>query len=131
VDDPRFATNEARVRHRDELEPVIEEHFERLGVEEVTSLLLNAGIPTGTVNDLRGLVEHPQLAARERWFDADGPSGPVRVLRAPFNIAGMPEPPAAVPKLGEHTEAILRELRHITRAACAEGEVNEDRSRVR
>jgi itaconate CoA-transferase len=112
VRDPRFATNESRVRHRDELEPIIEEHFRRLGAGDVTRLLLDAGIPTAVVNDLSGLVEHPQLAARSRWTDAQSPSGPVRVLRAPFNIAGMPERPASVPGLGQHTDGILAELGH-------------------
>jgi itaconate CoA-transferase len=112
VEDPRFATNEARVRHREDLEPLIEERFAQVDVEQLAQRLVDAGIPTADVNDLRGLVEHPQLTARSRWVDARTPAGPVRVLRAPFNIVGMVEgEEAAVPGLGEHTQAILAELR--------------------
>lgn len=110
IEDTRFATNEARVRNRDELETVIEERLQKLEPPEVTRLLTAAGIPTGNVNDLQGLVEHPQLEARSRWSEAGSPAGPVRVLRAPFNISGVVERRSSVPALGEHTDLIMREL---------------------
>ncbi|MGC1212701.1 MAG: CaiB/BaiF CoA-transferase family protein [Micromonospora sp.] len=110
VDDPRFATNEARVCHRVELETLIEERFRALEPAEVVRLLADAGVPTGDVNDLQALIDHPQLQARSRWTEAASPAGPVRVLRAPFNISGMAEPRSAVPALGEHTEQITAEL---------------------
>ncbi|MEU5259272.1 CaiB/BaiF CoA-transferase family protein [Amycolatopsis sp. NPDC021455] len=108
--DPRFATNELRVRHRAELEPLIEAELIGLGTEKVTERLLAAGIPTAAVNDLDGLVKHPQHAARGRWTFADSPGGPVRVLRSPFTMDGTAEPAGAVPGLGEHTDEILAEL---------------------
>lgn len=111
IDDPRFASNELRVRNRTELEPIIEDKLAEIGATEVTERLLKAGIPTAAVNDLRNLVEHPQHTARNRWTEAGSPSGPVRVLRSPFNLDGMVEPSSSVPGLGEHTEAVLAELR--------------------
>ena len=59
IDDPRFATNEARVRNRDELEALIEERFHKLDPAEVTRLLADAGIPTGDVNDSSGAHRPP------------------------------------------------------------------------
>lgn len=111
ADDPRFRTNEARVRNRDELEPLIEERLGSRSVTEVTECLIAAGIPTGDVNDLRGLVDHPQLRARSRWAEADSESGPVRVLKAPFNLGGPAGARARIPALGEHTHEVLAELR--------------------
>jgi itaconate CoA-transferase len=111
VEDPRFATNESRVRNRAELEPIIEGKLAELGAALATERLSNAGIPTASVNDLDGLVHHPQHEARSRWTEAGSPNGPVRVLRSPFNLDGLVGPVAAVPGLGEHTEAVLAELR--------------------
>ncbi|WP_028921749.1 CaiB/BaiF CoA transferase family protein [Pseudonocardia acaciae] len=108
--DPRFATNEARVAHRDELEPLIEERLAELGARRATELLLAAGIPTGDVNTLADLVAHPQHRARSRWTRAATSTGPVRVLRAPFNLDGVDEHATAVPDLGEHTAEVLAEI---------------------
>ncbi|RBM18788.1 carnitine dehydratase [Prauserella sp. PE36] len=111
IDDPRFTTNEARVRNRAELEPIIERHFRALTEEDAQESLRAAGIPTGAVNDLKRLAEHPQHAARARWFEVDSPNGPVRALRSPFNLDGVSDPASAIPGLGEHTEEILADLR--------------------
>jgi crotonobetainyl-CoA:carnitine CoA-transferase CaiB-like acyl-CoA transferase len=110
AEDVRFARNEDRVRNRRELEHLIEQHFASMNADEATALLEKAGIPYADVRDLRGLAEHPQLAARRRWFEIDSPNGPVRALRAPFNLHRAPERRSAVPGLGEHTDAVRREL---------------------
>jgi crotonobetainyl-CoA:carnitine CoA-transferase CaiB-like acyl-CoA transferase len=120
VEDPRFATNELRVRNRSELEPLIEEKLAALGAAPATERLLAAGIPTAAVNDLDGLLHHPQHEARARWTEAGSPGGLVRVLRSPFNIDGLVEPSAAVPALGEHTDTVLAELRKATTTTTAD-----------
>jgi itaconate CoA-transferase len=109
AEDPRFRTNEQRVRHRDELEPLIEALLSDLGEQEAQLRLAAADIPVGAVNDLADLIEHPQLHARERWFDADSPAGPIRALRPPFNLADDHDA-GRVPALGEHTDAIRAEV---------------------
>jgi crotonobetainyl-CoA:carnitine CoA-transferase CaiB-like acyl-CoA transferase len=116
VDDPRFATNELRVRHRTELEPMIETKLAELGAGNATERLLAAGIPTAAVNDLKGLVQHPQHEARTRWTFTGSPGGPVQVLRSPFNLEGIAEALGAVPGLGEHTDEVLAEFRDNLRA---------------
>lgn len=110
ADDERYATNESRVRNRVELESVIEQRFAAMGVADVTALLDEAGIPFADVRDLKGLVEHPQLAARERWFDVNSPNGSVRALQAPFNLTSMSQRRSAIPELGEHTDEVRAEL---------------------
>ena len=108
TDDPRYATNEARVRHRDTLEALLEAELSRLGPEESERRLREADIPVGAVNDLAGLLDHPQL--RERWFEAGSPGGPVRALRPPFRLDGVTPRPGAVPALGVHTDEVRAEL---------------------
>jgi crotonobetainyl-CoA:carnitine CoA-transferase CaiB-like acyl-CoA transferase len=110
ADDPRFRANEDRVRHREALEPLIEEALTRLGADEAERRLRAADIPVGAVNDLTGLLGHPQLAERGRWFEAPSPGGPVQALRPPFNLGGVEPRRGAVPALGEHTEAVRAEL---------------------
>lgn len=108
VEDPRFVTNEVRVRNREHLEPQIEECFAGSDAATVSARLVAAGIPTGDVNDLRGLVDHPQLAARSRWFETDSPGGWIQALKPPFNLVDQPGT-RGVPRLGEHTEEVLAE----------------------
>lgn len=110
VADARFATNEARVHNRAELEPVVEEKLAEFGAEQATERLLAAGIPTAPVNDLDDLVQHPQHEARKRWTEADSPSGSVRVLRSPLNLRGLDERASSIPGFGEHTGEVLAEL---------------------
>jgi itaconate CoA-transferase len=107
--DARFRTNEERLRHRTELEPIVEAAFAGLGSGELIRLLEAADVPYGSVNSVGELVAHPQLRARERWLDTETPAGLVRALTHPFNIRGMPRRPAAVPAIDEHGEEVRRE----------------------
>ncbi|MFQ5854709.1 MAG: CaiB/BaiF CoA transferase family protein [Anaerolineae bacterium] len=110
VENPRFWTNELRVKHRAELESLIEEVLAEDTRGSVTERLEAADVPFGALNDVADLLDHPQLAARDRWFEVDSPSGPVRVLAHPFNLLGVSQKAGAIPALGEHTEEVYREL---------------------
>ena len=90
ADDPRFRTNELRLQYRDELEPLIEQLWESDTRASVEARLAEADVPFGTVNEVPDVMAHPQLA--ERWFEIDTPSGPVRALQHPLDIARMPRP---------------------------------------
>jgi itaconate CoA-transferase len=113
ADDPRFERNELRVRHREELEPLIEQQLSALGAAEATRRLTAADIPFAHVNDLAGLAAHPQLRSRARWFTSHAPGGPIDALRSPFNLAGDYDA-GPVPALGEHTHAIRAEAAALT-----------------
>ena len=108
--DPRFATNEARVRNRAELEPLIEEIFGRAGRDEVIAHLEAADIPFGSLNEVDDLVAHPQLEARDRWLEVGSSVGPLRALAHPLNLSEMPQRADPIPALGEHTDQIAAEL---------------------
>jgi crotonobetainyl-CoA:carnitine CoA-transferase CaiB-like acyl-CoA transferase len=97
--DPRFVTNPDRVAHRDELDRVIGACVGVTMRNEVERLLEQADVPFGSLNSVRDLVNHPQLAARHRWTEADSPAGPVRTLVPPFNIVGFTPRPGRVPEL--------------------------------
>ncbi len=108
--EPRFATNAARVRHRQELEDLIERRFADMRAEALVALLDRVGIANGRVNDVPAVVAHPQLAARARWVDVESPVGQIPALLPPHNLRGTPAAMGRVPALGEHTRAVLGEL---------------------
>lgn len=108
--DPRFATNAARVRHRQELEDLIERQFADLRAEALVALLDRVGIANGRVNDIPAVVAHPQLAARARWVEVESPIGRIPALLPPHNIQSTPATMGRVPSLGEDTRAVLDEL---------------------
>jgi itaconate CoA-transferase len=108
--DPRFATNEARVRNRDELEPLIEAIFGQEDRAAVIARLEEADVPFGSLNEVDDLADHPQLAARERWLEVGSEVGPLRALAHPLNLSDMPQRADPVPSLGQHTDEIAAEL---------------------
>lgn len=110
VDDDRYATNIARVARRAEVDALVASLTSGFESDELMSRLEEYGVPAARLNDVAGLVEHPQLAARDRWRDVDTPGGPVRGLLPPMTFTDVELPVRPVPALGQHTEAILAEL---------------------
>ena len=108
--DPRFRRNEDRVRNRGELEPLIEEVFGRDDRDTVEARLAAADVPFGSLNEVDDLVDHPQLAARDRWLEVDSPVGPLRALAHPMNLSDLPQRADPIPALGQHTDEIAAEL---------------------
>lgn len=108
--DPRFATGSDRVAHREELNAIIDERFARADAEELLEDLEAIGIACAGVNDVAAFLDHPVLAARDRWREVAVPGGTVEALLPPADLAGLPARMDPVPAVGEHTEAILTEL---------------------
>lgn len=108
--DARFQTNAKRLANRLELEPLIESLLGKLSEDEVLRRLDQADVPYGRLNDMKDVVEHPQLQARDRWAEFDTEAGPVRMLKHPMNIAGLPQRTGGVPAIGQHTAEVLAEL---------------------
>lgn len=110
VDDERYATNIDRVARRAEVDALIGSLTRAFDSVELADLLDGAGVPAARLNDVAGLVDHPQLDARDRWRDVQTPGGPVRGLLPPMTFTDVELPMGAVPALGEHTDTILAEL---------------------
>ena len=110
ADDPRFATNSMRVRHRADLHAFIAGVFAALPAAEILGRLERAGIACARRNTVAEFLSHPQLMERECWRTVDSPAGPLRALRPPVRMADVDPVMKAVPSLGEHNESILEEL---------------------
>ena len=108
--DRRFAGNAQRTEGREALRVIIVEAFAALDADEVVARLDAAQIANARVNTLQEVWAHPQLAARRRWRTVDSPVGPLPTLLPPGSWDDGDSRLGAVPALGEHTEAILREL---------------------
>jgi crotonobetainyl-CoA:carnitine CoA-transferase CaiB-like acyl-CoA transferase len=108
--DRRFAGNAQRSVEREALRAIIVEAFAALTAAEVVARLDAAQIANAQVNTLHEVWAHPQLAARGRWRSVASPSGPLRALLPPGSWDDGDPQLGAVPALGEHTDAILREL---------------------
>lgn len=89
--DERFATNTARVAHRDELRSTLVGLLAAGPAADWASQLLDAGVPAGEVNDIAGafaLAERLGLAPTTTLTTPDGhaisvPANPVRLSRTP------------------------------------------------
>ena len=107
--EPRFAGNAQRVAHRDALRALIVAAFAPLTAAQVVERLEAAQIANARVNTMAEVWAHPQLQARGRWREVASPAGPLPALLPPGSWEEGPRMDA-VPALGEHTDAILREL---------------------
>ncbi|WP_233887995.1 CaiB/BaiF CoA transferase family protein [Paraburkholderia flagellata] len=108
--DARFSSNSRRVENRTELGRLIEESLSALTAQQVIERLEEAKIANAHMNDMQAVWAHEQLVARKRWTRVTTPAGEIPALYPPgvtHEDAPRMDP---VPSLGEHTDAILREL---------------------
>jgi len=97
--DARFSDNARRVANRSDLEAAIAPALRSMTTEGLLAALARADVPFGRLNDVRGLLDHPQLQARDRWIEADLGEGSVLALEPPFNIAGHRVGRGSIPEL--------------------------------
>jgi crotonobetainyl-CoA:carnitine CoA-transferase CaiB-like acyl-CoA transferase len=114
ADDPRFATNAARVANRDAvtaaLTPVMRRYSTRDWVERLEALKIGCG----PINRLSEVFVDPHVKARGMVVEMPHPTaegGAVKVVANPVKLSATPAsyritPPA----LGQHTDEVLREL---------------------
>ncbi len=111
-DDPRFATNDARVEHRDEVDVVIGEFIARRSQAENLALFEEAEVTVGPVCSMGDLMDHPYVRGREVLVDLpDADMGSVPMHNIVPRMSGTPgrfRRPA--PQLGEHNGEIAQEL---------------------
>jgi CoA:oxalate CoA-transferase len=112
LDDPAFADNAARIKNREALRALIDQRIGADTVEAWIGRLNRAGVPCGRVMDLAEVFADPQVQAQEMVLEIDHPGhGPVRMTGFPIKLSATParlRHPA--PALGEHTDAVLRDL---------------------
>ncbi len=110
ANDPRFASNSQRVKHREQLERQINDCFIQKDRQTLLNSLDKAQIANASLNDMQQFWEHPQLKARKRWRAVTTPEGTIDTLLPPVDIKQIDPKLSAIPGVGEHTHTILKEL---------------------
>jgi formyl-CoA transferase len=110
--DARFASNPARVKHRDLLLPLITEALKQWRGPELAEALEAVGVPCGPINNLAQVFADPQVQAREMRVDVPHPSaGSVPQVRHPVRFSGdATAAMQAPPMLGQHTDQVLQQM---------------------
>jgi len=112
ANDPRFDTNDKRVRGRSDLQDVLAPLFEKRSTAEWIELLDNADVLCGPILDYEHLTNEEHVRLSESITTVEHPAtGGVRSPRLPARFSGttgdfrIPAPP--IP--GEHSSAVMRE----------------------
>ncbi|MCX4831168.1 CoA transferase [Streptomyces sp. NBC_01016] len=113
AEDPRFASNTARVAHREELLAELTERLRERGADEWFETLTAVGVPCGPINDLGEAFAFAERLGLDPRVHIDDPNreAPAAQVANPIRLSAAPAAYiTAPPRLGEHTEQILAEL---------------------
>ena len=114
-DDPRMRSYEGVLSARAEILQALVEWARDMDTEDVVSSMHAAGLPCARYRTPAELLEDPHLAARGSFSSLHDACGAFAVGNAPFRFGAEPlRPGANVAGLGEHTAAVLAELRFST-----------------
>jgi formyl-CoA transferase len=110
--DPRYATHDAQVAHRDDLQARWRQEFGRRTTKQVVDALESVDILCAPVNTIDTALADPQVASNRMVVDMQHPDyGTIKIVGNPVKLEGTPSsmrlPP---PRLGEHTHTVLAEL---------------------
>jgi crotonobetainyl-CoA:carnitine CoA-transferase CaiB-like acyl-CoA transferase len=110
--DPRFAKNVDRVKHRAELEGILEKTISGLEREPLLKALEEAGVPATPVNTVNQVMEDPQTAARGMVDRVTHPVlGEIPVVSTPVKFSAMKAGVrTAAPVRSQHTDDVLADL---------------------
>lgn len=110
AEDARFATNSARVRHREELVPLLEQALAAAPAQEWQERLTRAGVPAGRVAGIDEGIAFAESLGLEPTIEVQDETGDTvgRQVRHP----AVWEPPLvprtqAPPRLGQHTDDVV------------------------
>jgi crotonobetainyl-CoA:carnitine CoA-transferase CaiB-like acyl-CoA transferase len=114
ADDPRFATNDARSRNREQLIPIVAEFMTTRTMREWMEGLRARQVPCAPVNTVDQVFEDPQVKARGMQIEMPHPlagAGNIPLVASPIKMSATPpEYRYAPPTLGQHSGEVLNEL---------------------
>ena len=124
VSDPRFATNQDRVEHRDELIPILEARFAVRAAWQWAETLRKHRVPCGEYRSDKPrshiAMEHPQVVANNMMQTIDSPWGPCNISSAHWrfskNTTSVDRPS---PMMDQHHDEIVAELEERVEAGQA------------
>ena len=88
--DPRFATNPARLEHRDALADIIVPAIRQHTTDAVIAAMEERKVPAGPVQTLDQVFASDQVAARKMAIEMQSEAGPVQLLGNPLKLSRTP-----------------------------------------
>jgi len=107
-----FLDNAIRVAKRDDVMQVLTEKISQVDRARLLSMLDEADVPVGPVNDVAEILADPHVRARRLIGTFDYPEvGEFKALAIPYKFLGWDNPEIGrPPTLGEHTDSLLKEM---------------------
>lgn len=110
TEDPRFITNQDRVKNRKEINDIVNQRMQSLPRSQWIEHLNDAGVPCGPINNLKEVFSDPQVLHQEMVLESAQPAGPVKMTGFPVKLT---QAPAKIhgpsPQIGEHNREVLME----------------------
>jgi crotonobetainyl-CoA:carnitine CoA-transferase CaiB-like acyl-CoA transferase len=113
LDDPAYRDNYDRVKSHGQIRQIVEAWSQNKPVREIVDFMLSKKIPCGPIYSVKDVVEDQHIAGDRRMIrEVEHPiAGPVKVIGSPVNMSATPaEVELPAPMLGQHSEAILKEV---------------------
>ena len=111
IEDPRFITNQVRIKNRKEINRIVNRKMKTLPRSEWIQRLNDAGVPCGPINNLAEVFKDPQVLLQEMVLESAQPTGPVKMTGFPVKLS---QTPAKIhrpsPQVGEHNREVLMKL---------------------
>jgi len=112
LSDTRFTANPDRMANRTELIDTLEATLATNTMAHWLSVLDEAGVPCGPINDMGKVYADPQVLARNMLLEIEHPTaGTINNVGMPLKLSETPgsvrRPP---PLLGQHTDEVLAEF---------------------
>lgn len=129
VEDPRFATNRARLVNAALLDEHLQAAIERFDRDDLLSTFIEIGATAAPVNTVADIVDDPHVQARENILSLDDPElgGRLRMQNVVGKFSRTPgEIAAPGPRLGEHNRAVLVDQLGYTEAELVEAGIALD-----
>ncbi|TFC73585.1 CoA transferase [Cryobacterium sp. TMS1-20-1] len=110
INDERFATSSVRLTHRTELHAVVDAVFASHDGPEMERRLAESTVAFARQREVKDVLTHPQLSARNRWRTVETSAGQVRALLPAVTVVGQAVRMDRVPDVGADTRSILGAL---------------------
>jgi formyl-CoA transferase len=111
IDDPAWATPDARLPKLDQCFAMVEEWTQTKTKFEVMETLNPVNVPCGPILSMKDLTEEPSLRKTGTVVEVDHPTrGAYLTVGNPIKLSDSPTEVVRSPLLGEHTDEILKSV---------------------
>jgi len=118
IDDPRFTANPQRNKNRKILADEISVRTKTKTTAEWSAIFDKESLPYSPVNNMKEICEDPHIKERKMLVEVDQPGvGKIKIAGSPIHLSETPgDIYSPAPRLGEHTEEVLKGLLNVTDA---------------